>query len=77
MLRSERRVLTVSRVQSGSQPWGGVALSLPTVVSDEGAGEVLEPEMSDEERRALTRSASVLRAAVHGLGAAEPAESAE
>ena len=77
MLRSERRVLTVSRVQSGPQPWGGVALSLPTVVSDEGAGEVLEPEMSDEERHALTRSASVLRTAVHGLGAAEPAESAE
>lgn len=77
VLRSERRVLTVSRVQGGSQPWSGVALSLPTVVSGEGAAEVLEPEMSDEERRGLTHSATVLRAALDSLGAAKPAASGE
>jgi L-lactate dehydrogenase len=63
MLRGERRVLTVSRVQPGAGPWSGVALSMPTVVSAEGAVEVLEPDMSDEERAALGRSAAVLREA--------------
>jgi L-lactate dehydrogenase len=77
ILRSERRVLTISRVHTGSHPWGGVALSLPTVVSGEGAAEVLEPEMSDEERRGLIRSADVLRAALDGLRAVEPVASTE
>jgi L-lactate dehydrogenase len=70
MLRSERRVLTVSRVQQGSNPWSGTALSMPTVVSAEGAVEVLAPEMNDDERQALSRSSQVLREAVAGLRAA-------
>jgi L-lactate dehydrogenase len=63
MLRSERRVLTVSRVQDGAVGIDGVALSLPSVVGAEGVLEVLEPEMSDEERASLQRSAEVLRTA--------------
>lgn len=58
MVRGERRVLTVSRVQ---QRYGGVALSLPTVVGSDGATQVVEPEMTDEEREALDHSAAVLR----------------
>jgi L-lactate dehydrogenase len=63
MLRDERRVLTVSRVQEGTAGIHGLALSLPTVVSVGGAVEVLEPEMSEDERGALERSADVLRKA--------------
>jgi L-lactate dehydrogenase len=70
VLRSERRVLTVSRVQPGAAPWAGVALSMPTVVSAEGAVQVLEPEMDADERAALARSADVLRGALDGLRAA-------
>jgi L-lactate dehydrogenase len=65
MLRGERRVLTVSRVQEGTCGLNGVALSLPTVVTAEGATQVLEPEMSPEERERLEHSAEVLRGA-HG-----------
>lgn len=66
-LRGERRVLTVSRVQQGALGIEGVALSLPTVISRDGAREVLEPEMNDAEREALARSADVLRAARSNL----------
>jgi L-lactate dehydrogenase len=44
-----------------------VALSLPTVVGAGGAEQVLEPEMTDEERAALLRSATVLREAATPL----------
>jgi L-lactate dehydrogenase len=64
MLRDERRVLTVTRVQTGALGLLGVALSLPTVVSAQGAVQVLEPAMDAQERAALERSAEVLRAAI-------------
>lgn len=64
MLRDERRVLTVTRVQTGALGLFGVALSLPTVVSAAGAVQVLEPAMDAQERAALEKSADVLRAAI-------------
>ncbi len=67
LLRDERRVLTVSRVQEGVAGLRGVALSLPAVVGADGAAQVLEPEMSADERAALERSAAVLQAATDGL----------
>lgn len=63
-LRGERRVLTVSRVQDDAAGYGGVALSLPTVVGPDGATQVVLPEMTDDERRRLDHSASVLRDAI-------------
>jgi L-lactate dehydrogenase len=67
MLRGERRVLTVSRVQEGACGIRGVALSLPAVVGPEGAVQVLEPEMDSGERAGLERSADVLRRAAEPL----------
>jgi L-lactate dehydrogenase len=67
ILRDERRVLTVSRVQDGTAGIHDVALSLPAVVGVDGAAAVLEPEMDDEERAALEHSADVLRKAAAGL----------
>jgi L-lactate dehydrogenase len=69
MLRDERRVLTVSRLQEGTAGIHGVALSLPAVVGAEGAVHVLAPEMTADERAGLERSADVLRTAVADLGA--------
>ena len=63
ILRDERRVLTVSRVQAGILGITDVALSLPVVVGAQGATEVLEPEISADERQQLERSADVLRTA--------------
>lgn len=67
LLRDERRVLTVSRVQHGASGLEGVALSLPAVVGAEGASQVLDLEMTRGEREALERSASVLKAAAAEL----------
>jgi len=67
MVRGERRVLTVSRVQSGALGLKDVALSLPTIVSLEGATQVIEPELDADERIQLEHSASVLRKATESL----------
>jgi L-lactate dehydrogenase len=67
MLRGERRVLTVSRVQQGAFGLHGVALSLPTVVGHGGGGTVLEPTLAAAELAALQGSAAVLRQAHAGL----------
>jgi L-lactate dehydrogenase len=63
MLRGERRVLTVSRMQTELPGFEGVALSLPTLVGAEGGTQVIVPEMSEAEQAALERSAEVLRQA--------------
>ncbi len=63
MLRGERRVLTVSRVQEGAMGVNGLAISLPAVVGPNGADRVIEPAMSADERQAFGRSVDVLRQA--------------
>ena len=76
LLRGERRVLTVSRVQDGAFGLRGVALSLPTLMSAEGGVQVLEPGLDEAERAALEASAAVLEQAFQSLtlpsGAAAP-----
>lgn len=67
MLRNERRVLTVSRVQDGVLDIDDVALSLPTVVGSDGAAEVIAPELDSDERNALAHSADVLKTAIATL----------
>lgn len=67
MLRNERRVLTVSRVQEEAFGLEEVALSLPTIVGIDGAGEVLEPNLDPVERAGLEHSAEVLRQAVDSI----------
>lgn len=64
MLRNERRVLTVSRVQDGAFGLEDVALSLPAVVGSDGASVVLEPHLDQAERDGLVRSANVLSEAI-------------
>jgi L-lactate dehydrogenase len=64
ILRDEHAVIPVGSYQQKY----GVTLSLPSVVGRRGVSQVLEPEMSAEERQALERSAGVLRAAVERMG---------
>jgi L-lactate dehydrogenase len=66
ILRDERVVLPVAAYQETL----GVTIALPTVVGREGARGVLEPAMSDDERRDFERSVQTLRDAVAGLGVA-------
>ena len=70
LLRGERRLLTVSRLQHGALGLQGVALSLPTVVGQDGGVQVLAPAMDEAERLALMASAQVLRGALASLTAA-------
>ncbi len=67
MLRGERRVLTISRLQTGAVGLEDVALSLPTIVGRDGATRVLEPELNERERDQLEHSASVLHDAAESL----------
>jgi L-lactate dehydrogenase len=60
VLRDERAVLPIGAYNAKY----GVTLSLPSVVGREGVKRILEPAMSDEERRGLDQSAEVLRQAV-------------
>jgi L-lactate dehydrogenase len=70
ILRDERRVLTVSRLQEGALGLTDVALSLPAVVGARGATDVLTPEISADERGRLHHSADVLRQAAAAAGPA-------
>lgn len=67
MLRGERRMLTVSRVQAGALGLNGVALLLPTVIGRDGGTCVVEPAVDETEREELARSAQVLRRVISSL----------
>ena len=63
VLNDERAVIPIGSLQKRF----GVTLSLPSVVGRSGVSEVLEPDMSDEERRDLEKSAENLTAALASL----------
>jgi L-lactate dehydrogenase len=60
VLRDERAVIPIGSFN----PKYGVTLSLPSVLGREGVVQIMEPEMSGEERQALERSADTLRKAL-------------
>jgi L-lactate dehydrogenase len=60
VLDDERAVIPIGSYQKDF----GVTLSLPSVLGRGGIVEVLEPEMSDEERQSLRRSAESLKQAL-------------
>ena len=70
ILRDERRVQTVSRMQEGALGLKDVALSLPAIVGAQGAAEVVEPEISSDERGRLEHSADVIRTAARNASVA-------
>jgi L-lactate dehydrogenase len=63
ILRDEHAVMPVGSFN----PTYGTTLSLPSVLGRTGVTRVLEPEMSEEERHGLQRSAARLREAVAHL----------
>lgn len=60
VLRDERAVIPIGSYN----PKYGVTLSMPSVLGRGGVVQILEPEMSREERQALQHSAETLRTAV-------------
>lgn len=60
ILRDERAVLTVLTVVPETMGLGQVSLSVPAIIGREGVQRVLPIRLSDEEDRALRRSAHIL-----------------
>ncbi|MBI3349660.1 MAG: L-lactate dehydrogenase [Burkholderiales bacterium] len=67
LVHDERRLLPVSRVQTGACGIHGVALSLPALVGAGGALKVIVPSLDAAEHEALTLSAAVLDHAFSAL----------
>ncbi|MBK8175861.1 MAG: L-lactate dehydrogenase [Rhodospirillales bacterium] len=63
ILSDEHRVFTVSTVTPDAEGITDVALSLPRVVARDGVAVTIPPRLDDNERRALRRSAEILKAA--------------
>lgn len=68
VLRDERAVIPIGCYH----PEFGVTLSLPSVVGQGGVQRVIEPEMSEIERRGLQGSAEAIRTALSRLDLKEP-----
>jgi L-lactate dehydrogenase len=68
ILRDERAVIPIGCYN----PSFGVTLSLPSVVGRDGIQRILEPEMSDEERKGVQRSAHAIKAALSRLSLRGP-----
>jgi L-lactate dehydrogenase len=60
ILRDEHAVIPIGSYN----PQYGVTISLPSVLGREGVSQILEPEMSADERQAFQRSADILRNSV-------------
>lgn len=67
MVRDERRFVNISSVISGEYGLHDVALSLPTLISDEGIVEIIETEMTEQEHEKLMHSARVLKDAIQSV----------
>jgi L-lactate dehydrogenase len=64
VLRDERAAIPIGSYQRAF----GVTLSLPSIVGGTGVIAVLQPELSDEEREGLAKSAETLKAALARVG---------
>ena len=60
-------VVVISAGKNGALGFNNVALSLPAIVGLDGAVEVLEPELDEAERAALSRSAGILRSVIEAV----------
>jgi L-lactate dehydrogenase len=60
VLRDERAVVPIGSYN----PKYGVTISMPSVLGREGVSQIIEPEMSEQERQALEVSADTLRKAL-------------
>lgn len=68
IIGNEKSILTVSSLLEGEYGIDGMCLSVPTVVSSEGAERILEIGFGDDELRGLQRSAEKLKELVREIG---------
>jgi len=65
VLRNEKSVLTVSSVINGKYGLQDVAISVPTVVGENGIEDVLELNLADEEMTLLRHSADIIKRGIN------------
>ncbi|WP_322488819.1 L-lactate dehydrogenase [Chloroflexus sp.] len=61
VLRDQHTVMTISSLMTGQYGVTGIAISLPTIVGRDGAEEVLNLPLSDQEVALFQRSATILK----------------
>jgi L-lactate dehydrogenase len=64
ILRQSRSILTVSAILEGEYGLQGVSLGIPGIISWEGVESIVEVQLAEEEKQALSNSAKVIRKAV-------------
>jgi L-lactate dehydrogenase len=67
IVRNEKTILTVSTVLQGEYGLSEVSLGVPAMVGEAGVERVLEMDLPADERKALKRSASILKQALDDL----------
>jgi malate dehydrogenase len=65
------RIMSVSMMLTGESGIDGVAMSLPAVLGRNGIEQVMLPQLSDEEKQKLTRSAEDLKSMMKSAGGAK------
>jgi malate dehydrogenase len=65
------RIMSVSMMLTGEYGIDGVAMSLPAVLGRNGIEQVMLPQLSDEEKQKLTRSAEDLKSMMKSAGGAK------
>ncbi len=61
VLRDQHTVMTISSLMTGQYGVSGIAISLPTIVGRDGAEEVLNLPLSEQEVALFQRSANILK----------------
>lgn len=67
IVRNEHSVLPVSSLMQGEYGMNDICISVPTIVSQDGAEQVLEIPLSEEEKEKLLQSAAELHEVLAGL----------
>jgi malate dehydrogenase len=71
IIHDTRRICSVSIEYTGQYGISGVAMSLPAIIGREGAVRVLEPKLTDSQKRVLADSAATISRAVKTQGGKE------
>jgi L-lactate dehydrogenase len=68
ILRNERSILTVSMYLDGEYSISDVCLGVPCLVSAQGAEEIIEKKLPEDEQKSLERSAEILKTSIGEVG---------
>lgn len=68
IVRSEKRVCNISSVQQDAYNLKEVALSLPSLIGENGIEKIITVQLSEVEQRQLARSAAILKDAIDSVG---------